>query len=106
MIVFNLFKLQLQQQAQKLVNERGAAGTEVRTGTSLIMLACIWQPERSNPGGASLPHRDRGIGLVQGFYKERAAVGCVASQPQLTPLICSRLSSFSAVTGGGGPDPH
>lgn len=44
--------------------------------------------------------------LVQGFNKERAAVGCVALQSQLTPLICSRSSSFRALTGGRGPGPH
>lgn len=69
--------------APKPVDARGAVGTDWRKGTSLTMLAC------------SLPSL-RGQALVQGFYKERAAVGSVASQSQLTPLICSGLAPFRA----------
>lgn len=45
--------------------------------------------------------------MVQVFYKERAALGYVALEPQLTVLICgSGSSTFSFLTASSGPDPH
>lgn len=39
--------------------------------------------------------RDKAIGMVQVFYKERAALGYVALEPQLTVLICTGSSLLS-----------
>lgn len=41
--------------------------------------------------------RDGAIGMVQVFYKERAAQGYVALEPQLTVLICTGSSQLSAL---------
>ena len=41
--------------------------------------------------------RDRVVGTAQVFYKERAALGYIALEPQLTVLICTGSSLLSAL---------